>query len=119
MTYQIGEHYRQTAGGMVLYKDVRLYTCPAGCAGTYYDFRKARPADRPERVFGVFKAPERDVNVVGPLLLIGLGAALALMIAGFLATTLPVPVKSAAITLLVIFGVWLANSSSGPGSGGK
>jgi len=116
MTYQVGEHYRNTNRGLVRYKDVRLYTCPEGCQGTYYDFRRARPADQPERVLGFIKVPDRELNVVDPLLKIGLVAVGLLMIAGFLVTMLPVVIKAVAITAIVIFGVWtlsFANEDEG------
>lgn len=107
MTYRVGEHHRDTGRGIVRYQGVRLYTCPEGCGGTYYDFRRARPADRRERVLGVIEVPDRVVNVVDPLLWIGLIAAAVLMILGFLASSLPVVVKSVAIAFIVMFGVWL------------
>lgn len=92
-----------------------MYTCPEGCSGTYYDFRRARPIDRPEKVFGLIKAPSREVNVVDPLLSIGLVGVGILMIIGFLATELPVIVKTVAITAIVIFGVWVMSFTGGAG----
>lgn len=121
MTYQVGEHYRNTNRGLVRYKDVRLYTCPEGCQGTYYDFRRARPADRPEKVLGFIKVPSREVNVVDPLLWIGLAALEIMMIVGFLATPLPVIVKAVAVTAIVAFGVWVISFArkAGEDEGGK
>ena len=118
MTYQVGEHYRNTTRGRVLYKDVRLYTCPEGCQGTFYDFRRARPLDRPEKVLGFIKVPGRTVDVVGPLFWIGIVVAGVVMIAGFLSAKMPVPAKAAAITAVVAFGVWVAEFMKGTGEQG-
>ena len=109
MRYRIGEHHRDTGKGLVLYRDVRQYTCPNGCRSTFYDFRRAIPADARVRILGFIPAPRREVNVVGPLLAVGLVLFTVLMIAAFLASKLNVAAKAAAVTLLVVFAVWLMN----------
>ncbi len=107
MKMQIGQHYSETGKGRVMYRDVRRYTCQNGCRGDYYDFSRAIPADAPIRIFGFIKAPKRVVNVVDPLLSIGLAVVTILMIAAFLMSMMPLGAKIAAVTLLTTFAVWL------------
>lgn len=84
MILRVGDHYRNTAAGRRLYKEVRQYTCPRGCRGAYFDFRYARPVDRPERLFRLIPVPGRVLNVVDPLLVGGLGFAYLMFVAGIL-----------------------------------
>lgn len=107
MKVQVGEHYSDTGKGRALYRDVRRYTCVNGCRGDFYDFSRAIRADSPIRILGFIKAPTREVNVVDPLLAVGLAVVTLLMIAAFLMSMLPLGAKVAAVTLLTIFAVWL------------
>jgi len=109
MTYTVGEHYRDTGKGRVLYRDVRQYTCPNGCRTAFFDYRRAVPAHEPVRIFGFIPAPKERVNVEGPLLVLGLGFFTIVMIAAFLMSRLNVAAKVVAITLLVTFAVLLMN----------
>lgn len=109
MTYRVGEHYRDTGKGPVLYRDVRQYTCPSGCRTAFFDYRRAVPASEPIRIFGFIPAPKKRVDIEGPLLVLGLGFFTLLMVAAFLLSRLHLAAKVVAVTLLVTFAVLLMN----------
>lgn len=104
MVYKVGEHYRHTPRGMVLYRDVRQYTCPRGCPGAYFDFRYAHPVDQPLRILGFIPVPKKPVNIVDPLLYGGLVAAYLLFVVGTLMTLMPVAVKAVVIVAVTVLG---------------
>ena len=72
MVYQVGEHYRNTERGLVLYRDVKQYRCPRGCSGAFFDFRDAHPVGQPERILGFIPVPRAGLNVIDPVLYLGL-----------------------------------------------
>lgn len=102
MVYKVGEHYRQTERGMVLYRDVRQYYCPRGCSGAFFDFRDAHPVGEPERIFGFIPVPKRPINIVAPLLYGGLALAYVLFAAGILLIPAGAAVKGISIALLTL-----------------
>lgn len=107
MNVRVGEHHGDLGKGTMLYRDVRMYTCPNECGGTFYDFSRAIPANAPIRILGLIKAPKRVLNVVDPLLAIGLVAATILIIAGFLLSMMDWTVKVVAISAVTALAVWL------------
>lgn len=117
MVYHVGDHYKDTGRGQVLFTEVRKFTCPTGCRSTYFDYRHARPAGTPERIFRLIPAPRKTVNVTDPLLSGGLLVMTILMIAAFMMTTLNLAAKVAAVTLITTLGVWLTNFMSKKDSG--
>lgn len=107
MVYKVGEHYRHTEKGMVLYRGVRQYTCPRGCPGSFFDFKDALPVDQPDRMLGFIPAPRKRLNVVDPVLYGGLILAYLLFVVGFLLTTVPLPVKGVAVVLFTVLALLL------------
>lgn len=118
MVYKVGEHYRHTEKGMVLYRGVRQYTCPRGCRGAYFDFKDAHPVDQPVRMLGFIPAPRKTVNVIDPLLYGGLGFGYLLFVVGTLLMGINPIIKGVAIVLLTFFALLLAKfmRSSAPES---
>lgn len=100
MVYKVGEHYRHTERGMVLYRDVRQYTCPRGCRGAYFDFKGARPVDQPIRMLGVLPVPKRTINVIDPVLYGGLIVGYLLFVLGALITGIS-PVAKVVVVVIV------------------
>lgn len=100
MVYKVGEHYRHTEKGMVLYRDVRQYTCPRGCRGAYFDFKYAHPVDQPLRMLGFIPVPKGVVNVIDPVLYGGLLVGYLLFVVGTLLMGIPLVAKAIVIVIL-------------------
>lgn len=113
MVYKVGEHYRHTEKGMVLYRGVRQYTCPRGCPGAYFDFKDARPVDQPVRMLGFIPAPAKPLNVIDPVLYGGLAVGYLLFVIGFLLTAVPVAVKAAAVVIFTALAFLLVRFMRG------
>lgn len=123
MKKQVGQYHGDLGQGIRLYRDVRQYTCKNECGRPYYDFSRAIPADAPVRIFRLIRAPRRPVNIVDPVLFIGLIASATLMVGAFLISMLNITMKIVAVTLIVTFTVWLMrymgpeNEKDGPDNG--
>ncbi|MBO2520971.1 MAG: hypothetical protein LOD85_08175 [Clostridia bacterium] len=107
MVYRVGEHYRHTERGMVLYRDVRQYRCPRGCPGAFFDYRYAHPVDEPERILGFIPVPRTAVNVVDPVLYGGLFLGYALFVAGALLVPVSAAIKGAAVLVVTVLALLL------------
>lgn len=113
MVYKVGEHYRHTEKGMVLYRDVRQYTCPRGCRGAFFDFKDARPVDEPVRMLGVIPAPEKPLNVIDPVLYGGLLLGYLLFFVGTLLMTIPLAAKAVVVVVITVLAFLLARFMRG------
>ena len=105
MVYTVGEHYRHTERGMVLYRDVKQFRCPRGCSGAFFDYRDAHPVGEPERIAGFIPVPKGRLNVVDPVLYGGLSLGYVLFVGGILLTPASLVIKAvsaAAITVLAL-----------------
>lgn len=105
MEVKEGDHYREVGTGRVLYTGVRQYTCPRGCPGAFFDYRKARPAGSPERILGLIPAPRRRLEVVGPLFSLGVALSYLLFLIGIFLVDTGLAVKAVgALLLTALFG---------------
>ena len=118
MVYKVGEHYRHTEKGMVLYRDVRQYTCPRGCRGAFFDFKDAHPVDRPLRMLGFIPVPKAGVNVIDPVLYGGLLVGYLLFVVGTLLMGITFVSKAIVIVILTVLAAALVRfmRSSAPDS---
>lgn len=107
MVYQVGEHYRNTERGLVLYRDVKQYRCPRGCSGAFFDFRDAHPVGQPERILGFIPVPRAGLNVIDPVLYLGLTLAYVLFVGGILLTPATLVIKAASIAVITLFALLL------------
>lgn len=107
MELRTGEHYRHTSEGRRLYKYVRQYTCPIGCPGAYFDFRHARPVEKRDRLFYFIPVPDKQVNLIDPLLIGGLGFFYIMFVAGIFAMGTNMLFKGLATIIITCFAVLL------------
>lgn len=107
MIVRVGEHYRNTSRGRKLFQDVRQYSCPRGCPGTFFDFRGARPVGQPIRILGLIPVPKNTLNIIDPLLFGGLLFFYLMFVAGILFMGISLVFKVIALILITALGAML------------